>query len=247
MVCGARGGAPDGGAPSRGRHRHRASDGIRVPSLSRAEWFRRTTWTREDAAEFEDRLGRSRSASHKAQYLRIQALHLHEVGTRGLTEAALGLLDQLIAKWPVASQLAAAQMLRAECLIDLGRPGDALQAYRAALDAQRTAPNWRTDAHLGFGELVVALRRAELYEEALAALEEFGDNDPFPAQQYSQAVTRALIAESRSELAEARRWARVALEAAASRESPFRRHKGLGLVRYADPVVYDRLVALQAK
>jgi hypothetical protein len=49
--------------------------------MSKTEWFRRTTWTPEDEASFRARLKRSRGSFHKAQYLRIQAEHLQEVGT----------------------------------------------------------------------------------------------------------------------------------------------------------------------
>ncbi|HEX6964245.1 MAG TPA: hypothetical protein VF166_00515 [Gemmatimonadaceae bacterium] len=212
--------------------------------MSKVEWFRRTTWTAADAADFAARLARSRSPFHKAQYLRIQAVHLHAVGTPELTVAALGLLDQLLAEWPDASQLSLAHTQRAQCLIDLGRPAEALDAYRDALRARRAAPNIGNDAHLAFGELVVALGRAELYDEVLAALDEFGGSEPFPAQRYSAATTRALIADHQGDAAAAAQWARIALTAASKTESPFPRHKQIGLVQFTDPEVYMRLRAL---
>jgi len=130
--------------------------------MTAAKWFRRTTWSPADAADFGARLERSRSAFHRAQYLRIQAAHLHEAGTHPLAEAAFGLLDQLLAEWPDESQLSSAHMQRAGCLIDLGRPEEALAAYQAALAARRVSPNFGNDAHRGFAELAVALRRDDL-------------------------------------------------------------------------------------
>jgi tetratricopeptide (TPR) repeat protein len=209
--------------------------------MSRVTWFRRATWTAADASDFAAHLKRSRSPFRKAQYLRIQASHLHAVGTPELTVAALGLLDQLLAEWPDESQLSLAHAQRAECLVDLGRSAEALDAYRSALRVRREAPNWGNDAHLDFGELVVALDRIELYDEVLRALDEFGGHEPFPAQQYSGATTRALIADRRADSLAAARWARMALAAARRTESPFPRHKHLGLVRYTDPEVYIRL------
>src|ERR1700737_4923308 len=118
--------------------------------MGQVEWYRRTTWTTADAVDFTARLERSRSAYHKAQYLRIQAGHLHTVGSPELTLVALGLLDQLLREWPDESQVSLAHMQRAECLVDLGQPIEALAAYRDALEARRKAPNWRNDAHLAF-------------------------------------------------------------------------------------------------
>jgi len=101
--------------------------------MSKVEWFRRTTWTAADAADFAAHLKRSRSDFHKAQYLHIQAGHLHAVGVPELTAVALGLLDQLVTDWPSESQLSIAHAQRAQCLVDLGRSAEALDAYRAAL------------------------------------------------------------------------------------------------------------------
>ncbi|HEU4642573.1 MAG TPA: tetratricopeptide repeat protein [Gemmatimonadaceae bacterium] len=207
----------------------------------KVEWFRRTTWTPDDAADFAARLARSRGAARRAQYLRIQALHLHEVGSPALTAAALQLLDQLLALYPERSQITAALNQRAACLVDLGRPAEALESYRQALATRRAHPHQGDDGYLDFGELVLALRRDDLYDTALAAIDEFGDGAPFPVQRYRQAAIRALIADARRDAATAREWARAALDATAETESPFPHHRKLGLVARVDPDVHERL------
>ena len=212
--------------------------------MSKVEWFRRTSWTSDDQAEFASRLRRVRTPFKRAQYLRIQALHLQEVGEGELTCAALGLLDRLLAEDPEPTQLSAAHMQRAECLVDLGRPEEALEAYRCAFEAQRREPNWRNSAYLGFGELVIALRRRELMHEASAVLDEFGGDEVFPIDRYRAGAIRALIAEEQGSQATAREWARSALTAAAATESPFRRHRKLGLVRSIEPEVFEHLKRL---
>jgi tetratricopeptide (TPR) repeat protein len=212
--------------------------------MGASEWFRRTSWTADDQADFANRLKRARTASGKAQYLRIQAHHLHEVGTRELNDAALGLLDRMLAEYPEPTEISTAHMQRAECLIDLGRPDDALDAYRQSFEVRRRVPNWANDAHLGFGGLVVALKRDDLYDSALAALNEFALDLTFPVDRYRAATIRALIADERGDASTAREWARRALEAAAKVESPFARHRKLGLVRSVEPDVYERLKRL---
>ncbi|MDP9351810.1 MAG: hypothetical protein M3P51_09770 [Chloroflexota bacterium] len=214
--------------------------------MSHAEWFRRSTWTAEDKADFTARLKRSRGSSNRAQYLRIQALHLQEIGTEALLQAALGLLNQLITDYPDPLQLASAFHQRAQCLSDLGRYPEALESYRSAFVARRAMPNVHDDAYLDFGELVLALRRSDLYDEALSALEEFGGDEMFPAHRYQAAMIRALIADERGDSTTARRYAEEALKAADATQSPFRYHRKLGLVRFVLPDVFARLRALAA-
>ena len=214
--------------------------------MRKPEWYRRTTWTSDDKTDFEAHLKRSRTSFHKAQYLRIQAVHLQQVGTDSLLHAAMELLDRMIRDYPEASQLSSAWQQRGQCSVDLGRHHDAIDAFRAALQVQRQAPGWRNEAHLDLGELIVQLRQRELYPEAIQALAEFGGGEVFPVSVYRHAVTRALIADAMGETATARGYAQQALAAAAKDESPFRYHRKLGLVRFVDPDVLARLRELCA-
>jgi tetratricopeptide (TPR) repeat protein len=213
--------------------------------MAKPDWFRKTSWSPGDQADFRARLTRSR-ANSRAQYLRLQAYHLQEVGTAELVSAALTLLDELIATYPDSSDLASAHLQRGQCLADLGRHEDALAAYRCAFEAQRQRPNVRTDVRLTFGELILALHRADLYPEALERLDEFAGYEVFPAELYRLAAIRALIADAQGEPGVARDQAQRALDAAGRTESPFRYHRKLGLVRQVDPEVHQRLSALSA-
>jgi tetratricopeptide (TPR) repeat protein len=215
--------------------------------MTKTEWFRRTSWTPEDQREFEARLKRSRSAFHRAQYLRIQAWHLHEVGDRALAEAALCLLDQVITTYPEPSQLSTALMQRAECLVDLGLPEEALDTYVAALEARRREPRWGNLAHLGFAELVVALKRRDLYPVAVAALDEFQEPPIIPVTEYRDAAVRALVADDLGDTELACACARRALHAAAKTEAPLRYHRKLGLVHSVDPSTHQRVEALAGR
>jgi tetratricopeptide (TPR) repeat protein len=211
---------------------------------SKVEWFRRTTWTKADAAEFAQRLARARGNSQKAQYLRIQAVHLFDVGKPDLVLVALGLLEQLFADFPDPFQLSAAYSLHADCLVDLGRPDAALQSYERSLTARRNHAGIQDDSYLSYGELILALRRTSLYRAALAAIDEFGGSTPFPVQQYRLAAIRARLTAASGDGVEARRWARIAIAAAAQTESPFRFHRALGVVNGVDPLAHEQLVAL---
>lgn len=202
--------------------------------MSRSDWFRRTTWASEDEAEFRARLQRSRTPFQKAQYLRIQALHLQETGSEPLLRAACDLLDEMIRDFPESIQLSIAHHQRAQCLLSLCEESAAVDAFREAFGARRRLPNVQTSAHLDFALFAVRHRRTDLYAEAWAVLDEFASGEPFPANQFKLAGARAMIAHWRGERGLARRYAVDALNAAAAPESPFPRHRALGLVHNPD-------------
>ncbi|MES3035278.1 MAG: hypothetical protein V4813_14870 [Gemmatimonadota bacterium] len=192
------------------------------------------------------RLKRSRSPFHRAQYLRIQALHLEESGVPELVVPALSLLEHLVRECPERSQLSAAHHQRALCHVDLGELEAAIDAFRAAFVARRASPNWQNDAPLDFGELVCSMRRVDLYAEVTAVLCEFADSPLFPVQQYKHAAVHAVLAAARDEHEVARAHAREALRAMNATESSSVRHRRLGLVRFVDPHLLETLRAITA-
>jgi len=214
--------------------------------MADTEWYRRSTWTTADQAEFRERLNRSRGSSHKAQYLQIQAGYLQQQGGRSMQLAALELLDELIREHPERVQLAAAHQQRAECMSELGRLEESLIEYDAALAAERAYPSVRGTAYLGFAELVLTLGRSDRYAEVLETLDRYAGDELFPVLQYRSAAARAFIFEQQGRHDLAAQYAKKALEAARETESPFRYHRKLGLVDHPDRLVQARLRKLAA-
>jgi tetratricopeptide (TPR) repeat protein len=212
--------------------------------LAETDWFRRATWTDEDQADFTAHLRRCRSSANKAQYLRIQALHLQETGAKPLIIAALGLLEQVLREYPERTELASVYLQQGECRMALGKGDDAIESLRQSLEFQRGFPFARNDAHLVFGELVVRLGRRDIYSEVLTALGDFGDLDNLPIQQYRKSVVRASILDELGRRDEAREAAAVALKASGQTKSPLRKHPRLGLAGSPDPAVQERLEAI---
>jgi tetratricopeptide (TPR) repeat protein len=204
------------------------------------DWFRRTHWTPEIETDFHIRLARARPAN-RAQYLRIQALHLQEAGGVAGLRKALELLDLMLAKYPDRNQLAEAHHGRAKCLIELSEFDAAVGALRAAFAAQRSIPNVRGPAYLTFGLLVTRHRRKALYDEALAILEEFGGNELFPREQYEAAAIRALVLDAKGAHREAAVAAQRALDASGKTDTGFRYHPHLALVVNPDPHIHKEL------
>jgi tetratricopeptide (TPR) repeat protein len=211
--------------------------------MGRDDWFRRTTWSSDDQAQFQARLKRSRGSFHKAQYLRIQAFHLAEVGKH---RAAIELLDQLFTECPERGEMAAAHSLYAESLLASGDETGALDAYRKCFEAQRKYPNARTNGALEFAFHVARRGLASLYSEAERALDEFHPEGrhTFPFERFMAWAARAIIAASKGEAETSSRFARSALAASRETFSGFSRHPTIGLVSTPDEVIVAKLAAI---
>ncbi|HTQ03841.1 MAG TPA: hypothetical protein VMI54_08280 [Polyangiaceae bacterium] len=204
-----------------------------------AEWFRKTSWTEADRVDFEKRLARSRPAS-RAQYLRIQAAHLAEAGEHG---AALALLAELLENYDAPIHRAQALLQRAQSCDALDDVAGSLEAYRAALAAERETQNVRTRVGFEFPLFVARRNLQGAFVEALSVLESAESQATFTADRFEVAAARSLIAWSRGDADRAKTHAAIALQAAAERHSGLSRHPTVGLVR-ADPALLERLRAL---
>jgi tetratricopeptide (TPR) repeat protein len=216
---------------------------LETAAMSKTEWFRRTTWSDADREDFNARLKRSRGVGNKAQYLRIQAGHLADAG---LHAAAIELLDRLFAEFPRRIELAQAHAQKADSLAKLGQLEAAIGEYRTALQTERDFPNVRTNAWLDFGWLVVERQLTDFYDEVSRVLQEFREEDglKFPAIEYRYATIQALLADARSEKAQARKFAKQALAEAAKDHSGLRYHSTVGLVGSEQATFASRLRTL---
>src|SRR5262245_19076816 len=89
------------------------------------DWFRKTSWTAEDQADFRRRLARARK-ENRAQYVRIQAVTLAEQG-KSFLPAAMTLYDEVIIEYPDSSlEIALSLAGKAECFEQLAQVDKAL-------------------------------------------------------------------------------------------------------------------------
>lgn len=208
--------------------------------MSKRDWFRKERWREAERTDFFTRLGRAKR-DNRAQYLRIQAVHLERAGE---LEAAVDLLEILLDRYRDQLQVAAAYHQLARCFEMLGRKEGAEAAYRSSLVAMRDVPHSRTNAHLDFAHFVVRERREDLFEEVFTALDEFSEYMILPAEVYKYASAKALILARTRRHTEARIFARRALEEGAREESGLRYHPRLGLVEEIEQEVHEELKIL---
>lgn len=182
--------------------------------MSDERWFRKFTWTKEDQDDFFAHFEEVDNPYYKAQYLRIQALHLQDVGNPYTISNAIKLLDLLIEKWPEPSQMAMAHLQRAECFIALGYNEEAVQAYRDSLDAKRVHPDTLADTPLSFGMFIITRELTDLYAEVVRVLDEFRDIVTRPTEEYQYYAIKCLISAHQGDADKARDYAREAINSA---------------------------------
>ncbi len=200
--------------------------------MTRNNWYLQTTWSEAQASSFFERLARSRTAFHRAQYLRIQALTLANTGDPTNIAAALGLLQRIFHEHPHKSELPSAYLQAAQCHDALGNIEEATAHFMGALEAQAQCPNNVSGVAHEFPWFIVRRGLVDLYDQALEAL---ATADSFlPVQRFKEAACRAFIAAHRGEREAARASAQAALAAAGLKRSPFDRHPTIGLVSEAD-------------
>lgn len=200
-----------------------AAEYLRVP---KNDWYRKTSWTSDDAADFFAELACSPTDIQRAQYLKVQALTLKDAA---LFQEALDLAETAIEKFPnrEATQF---RKLRAECLWALGLHEQALEAYRAAFEAQREQRNILCNVALAFAEAfhdvddgAYRLELLDLLREEVTQPESFG---PFLEFRYALMFTRLLA--GLGEMNAASKWADRALSAQRAKISGLRHHRPEG-------------------
>ena len=170
-------------------------------------------------------------------------MSLAESGSASLLPVALSLLDRLLTEFPERTQVASAHLQAAQCHARFGRLPEAVEQFRLALAAQARLPNVDPGTTLEFPWFIVLHQLKELYDEALSVLGTA--HIAFPVQTFKAAAVRAIIAEFRHDYGSAAAHARAAVAAADLGESPFRYHRGLGLVEEQHRVVVERMIRLK--
>jgi tetratricopeptide (TPR) repeat protein len=190
------------------------------------DWYRNRDWSADTEAAFRAKLSRSRTS--RPQYLRIQASYL----AGACPMAALALIDEYFEtgdKFDVPN----AFCVRAEAYRALGRTGEAIAAYKRALSWEETHPGHISVARTDLPKLVAEARLSSEYGYALEILASRfdGPDHLFPSARYVWNGTCALITHDLGRVVEAREFAERALRAARETQSPFRYHRGIGVVR----------------
>jgi hypothetical protein len=168
------------------------------------DWYRRTVWDDEIAADFEARLARSRPSS-RPQYLSLQGYAL--LGSH--PEIAEELLSRVVASGE-ASELPRAACYLALSRVAQGNVTDAIEAYEIAIEAERENPAFRSTAGVDQAFLIALDGRSELFGKALDQLA-MAAADDWSMAGFEAVVAEALLRHARGENARDRAIEALAL------------------------------------
>jgi tetratricopeptide (TPR) repeat protein len=169
------------------------------------DWYRRTDWNDDIAADFEARLARSRQSSH-AQYLSLQGYSL--LAKR--PDQAEALLERAVAVGE-ASELPRAACYLALSRVAQGKVDGAIGAYDAAIAAERRNPAFRSSAGVDQALLIALHCRSDLFGQALDQLA-MAAEDGWSLAGLEAVAAESIIRHARGEQEKARELAQVALE-----------------------------------
>ena len=180
--------------------------------MEKNDWYRKTSWSSEDEKDFFAYLQRARSSYNKAQYLRIQAYYLQRECSPPNYQAALALLEHLIAHYPDPNEIGSAYLQKAKCLEELGQWDEALQVYRQALAAGKNAQGFfTTDVPTHFALFVARHGYKTCYEEALRHIKDAEVVLLLPQSQWQVLAAMAIMAAGTGRKRKAVELARKAL------------------------------------
>jgi tetratricopeptide (TPR) repeat protein len=210
--------------------------------MGKDDWFRKTTWTEADQAEFWAKLKRSRTAYNKAQYLRIQASYL----SGQYPATALEMLDKMLREFPDSPEVSGAELQRGQIFLGEGKLEAALEALERALAREEDYPNMQTDAWSVYGKVVVQNKVVPRYERAGKLAAARLRRAVFPTERYLANAILAVIEEYRGRSDAAVAHARAALAETKVEHSGFRYHPDVGLVTNPDEQLVAELRRISA-
>jgi len=205
---------------------------------SSTDWYTKTTWSELDAEEFWKKLSRKRHPDSRSQIIRIQAEHLEQAGE---VNAAFELLERIVSEYPTTFDLAEVHHQRATCLLKLGKPVQALEELRHAINCEVKFSNYLTGAWLTFGVIAVEYSMPEYFDEFLSIAERKLSQAiaehlvlSFASSRFRYYGVMAVICCRNEEFEKAREYAKLSLAEVEAEDAGYRYHPNVGLVGEKD-------------
>ncbi len=204
--------------------------------VGRDDWFHGMAWDPAARELFDRKLARARSSS-RAQYLRIKGVGLcgsSELATRKAGRELLRRVDE----YPEdVLQVTMANADLGTSLMGDGVLEEAAERFRSSMAG---LPNVHCGADVGLAETILLADWTALYDEAALALAgSSAPSNPFPASRFRWHLAAARLAQRSGHVGEAREHAVDALRCLDLDESPFPRHRKLGLASTNDPTLAE--------
>ena len=200
--------------------------------MGKTEWYRKTSWTENDRADFYIHLNRCRK-ENRAQYLQIQAYHLCETNQSREISAAYDLANLAMQEEKHEYEQAGLLNLKAECSNKLGQIREAEECFNLAIQELKNHSEYALVIPFSFGLFVIQHKIKRLYKKAIMVLDEFINLETtliIPSTIYSYYGIKAIIYYRTVRRKKGKEFAKIAIEASKLSYSGLPRHPDIGLV-----------------
>ncbi|GHV65663.1 hypothetical protein AGMMS49587_20170 [Spirochaetia bacterium] len=205
------------------------------------DWFRKTTWTKEDENEFLSKLQKAK-IYNRPQYLKIQAYTLVDTNNNELLMTALNLLQKYFDDYPDDRlDRSSAFKLTGDIYYKMGKYDMALEQYNNAIEFEEIFPNVKTEAYLKFSEMIIQLNKIDHFEQVKALLLKRDTEINFPINKYIANAILSIIYKHENNIEKSNYYKKLAEDAANTENSDFRWNKKLGLVKNRNKLL-DKLM-----
>ncbi len=207
--------------------------------MANDDWYRNKSWDNEVEADFEARLKRSRGAFNKAQYLRIQASYLLDSSDNKIQLVGVSLMERLIKDYPTEEFSAIfGQEQLGDFYLDKKDYKQAEHFFRVVTNFYQDTKSRSGTTTLGdlkLAETILRSNQTDKFEEAYQLVIDYPISElTFNDSKFYYAELRTHLCDAMNKKAEAKEFAKTAIELSKITKPQFSRHKTVGLVKASD-------------
>ena len=208
------------------------------------EWYRKSTWSETDEAEFYEKLSKARKYN-RAEYIKIQASTLINTENAKLLNDAEILLNKIIDEYPNEKSEMSSTLNALGRIYQIRNNFDkAIGYFRESLNFEKLYPNVITNSYLNFSELIVKNQKKEDYDYVQILLLKEVPESLFPVVKYKGYSLLSIINANNGNFQKAKEYEKLAEENANATTTNLRYHKYLGIVKKRDSWL-DKLLKLK--
>jgi hypothetical protein len=207
----------------------------KLGTMGAEDWYRNTTWDKTIEADFEARLKRSRGASNKAQYLRIQASYLLDSPDNSNQLVGLRLMERVIKDFPTEefTTIFAHEEI-GDYFLKQGDLDIAEQQFRVVTDfylKKQSRSGTSGIADLKLAEIILASNQAVKFEEAYKICKEHPVGELFwNSYKFYYSALMARLCDKMTKKEEARNFAATAISLSKIKDPQSPAQKRIGLI-----------------
>lgn len=212
---------------------------VTLQTMVNDDWYRNKSWNNEVEADFEARLKRSRGVFNKAQYLRIQASYLLDSSDKETQLVGVSLMERLIKDFPTDEfSVIFGQEQLGDFYLDKKEYKEAEYFFRVVTNYyqhKKSRSGTSALADLKLAETILRSNQADKFKEAYQLVIDYPVSElTFNDSKFYYAELRTQLCDAMNKKAEAKEFAKTAIELSKITKPQFSRHKTVGIVKASE-------------